>query len=358
MKKPAVLISILINILLGVSSCVPSYQMSAIQVEVMNPSILTNPENIDTVAIFYRELSPSEAGNMPYIFHYESKPRYYLREKADTSIHYNDLYRICIDALVNYLDSTNYFVKVINCSDSFKITNSDQMLLPDIQKLCHKLSYDACIFVVPFQFNDLLLKKGNEYIDVTTVFPEFSYSTDMEYIYAKIRWSTYTKGDSIKKRYDQYEDLYYGNSVYPDFFGSPEKHKLLVENTAIYLGKSFGSKLIPSWSKTERGYCLSKNPEMMKAEEFCRTGEWLKAAEIYKQLTKSKNKDISTKAKYNMALVCEMEGNIDAAIDWINRSKSATKKIQIDHIINCNLYSKELVTRKKELELLKKQVRN
>ena len=97
---------------------------------------------------------------------------------------------------------------------------------------------------------------------------------------------------------------------------------------------------------------------MIKAEDFCRNGEWLKAAEIYKQQTQSKNKDISTKAKYNMALVCEMEGNIDAAIDWINRSKSGSKKVQVDHIINCNSYFRELVTRKKELELLKKQVRN
>jgi hypothetical protein len=221
------------------------------------------------------------------------------------------------------------------------------------------LGIDACIFLEPFQFDDIYSEKKSDWsVDFISNFPEFAESSELERISADIIWVTYFKDDTLQYRYHQYDGLYYGNSVYPDFFGSQENHKLLVENSAAYFGKAFGSKLIPSWTKIERGYCHSKNREMLKAEEFCKTGEWLKAAEIYKRQTKSKNKDISTKAKYNMALVCEMEGNIDAAIDWIARSKSATKKIQIDHIINCNHYSKELIGRKKELELLKKQVRN
>lgn len=346
----------LLLILLGISSCLAPYKMSTIQVEMMKPSFLTDPEKIDTIAILYREQPQSDS--IPYRFSRQYKLIRHTAEETDTAIHYKNLYSICVDALANYLDSARYFVKVINYSDSINdlVSKKDYLTNP---KLYSKLGIDACIFLEPFQFDDMHSEKKNDWsFDFISNFPEFAKSSELEYISAGLTWSAYFKDDTLQYKYPQYDGLYYGNSVYPDFFGSPEKHKLLVENSAAYFGKAFGSKLIPSWTKIERGYCHSKNREMLKAEEFCKTGEWLKAAEIYKRQTKSKNKDISTKAKYNMALVCEMEGNIDAAIDWITRSKSATKKIQIDHIINCNRYSKELVTRKKELELLKKQVKN
>lgn len=322
----------------------------------MKPSFLTDPEKIDTIAILYREQPQSDT--ITYRFIRQYKLIRHTAEETDTAIHYKNLYSICVDALANYLDSARYFVKVVNYSDSIINPASKKENLTN-PKLYSKLGIDACIFLEPFQFDDIYSEKKNDWsFDFISNFSDFAKSSELEYIDANLIWIVNFKGDTVNHKYPQFDALYYGNSVYPEFFGSPEKHKLLVENSAAYFGKTFGSKLIPSWTKIERGYCHSKNREMLKAEEFCKTGEWLKAAEIYKQQTKSKNKHISTKAKYNMALVCEMEGNIDAAIDWLNRSKSAFKKIQIDHIINCNRYSKELEKRIKELELLKKQVRN
>jgi tetratricopeptide (TPR) repeat protein len=127
-----------------------------------------------------------------------------------------------------------------------------------------------------------------------------------------------------------------------------------VENTAEYFGKTFGLKLIPSWTITDRSYFLSKNIEMKKAEELCKNGEWIKAAEIYKRFTLSKNKNISAKAKYNMALICEMEGDIDAAIDWLNKSKSDQNIM----LFSCKEYAKELEKRKQELNLLDAHIKN
>lgn len=320
----------------------------------MKPSFLNHPEKIDTIAILYREQSPSDI--FPYLYYSETEIFRDIKEKTDTAIHYKDLYRICVESLINYLDSEKYFAKVINYSDSINLINSNKENLLNHPELFCKSGIDAFIYLEPFRFNDLILKKGNDYINVKTAFPEFANSSVMEYIYTKLTWTAYLKGDTVSHKHFQYDDLYYGSSVYPDFFGSREKHKLLVENTAVYCGKNFVSKLIPSWTKTERSYYLSKNIEMMKAEGFCKNGEWLKAAEIYRRNTQSKNKKISAIAKYNMALMCEMEGNLDAAIDWLNISKSDYKNY--DHLVNCALYTKELENRKKELELLEKQVRN
>jgi hypothetical protein len=356
LKKSFYIALIFVVIILAESSCVSSYKMSVIQVEMMKPSLLSDPEKIDTIAILYREQPQSDT--IPYRFSRQYKLIRHTVEETDTTIHYKNLYSTCVNALANYLYSAGYFIKVVNYCDSINDPASKKENLTN-PKLYGKLGIDACIFLEPFQFDDIHSKKENAWsFDFISSFPEFAKSSELEYIDANLIWLVNFKGDTVNHKYPQFDALYYGNSVYPEFFGSPGKHKLLVENSAAYFGKTFGAKLIPSWTIIERVYCHSKNREMLKAEEFCKTGEWLKAAEIYKQQTQSKNKDISTKAKYNMALVCEMEGNIDAAIDWITRSKSASKKIQIDHIINCNSYSRELESRKKELELLKKQVRN
>jgi len=342
----------LLMTLLGVSSCLPSYEMGSIQMEIIKPSFLEHPEKIDTIAILYRKQSHSDT--IPYKYNRQFRLIRHTEERTDSAIHYDDLYRICVNALVNYLDSTKYFVKVINYSDSINNLGSNKGDLKD-PGLFNKLGIDAFIFLEPFKFNDFYLKGENDWmIEIKCNFPEFTRSTELEYINSNLIWTAYLKGDTTAYKYEQYDGLYYGSSVYPDFFGSREKHKVLVENTAEYFGKTFGLKLIPSWTITDRSYCLSKNIEMKKAEEFCKNGEWIKAAEIYKRYTLNKNKNISAIAKYNMAMICEMEGDIDAAIDWLNKSKSDQKMT----LFNCKEYAKELEKRKQELDLLDKQIRN
>jgi hypothetical protein len=347
---------LLLMTLLGVSSCLPSYEMSSIQVEMIKPSFLNHPEKIDTIAILYRKQSHSDT--ISYKYNRQFKLIRHIEERTDSAIHYNDLYRICVKALINNLDSTKYFVKVVNYSDSINNLGSNKCDLKN-PWLFNKPGIDACIFLEPFKFNDFYSKGNNDWmIDIQCNFPEFTGSTELENINANLIWTAYLKGDTTAYKYEQFDDLYYGNSVYPDLFGTQKNHKLLVENTAEYFGKSFVSKLIPSWTRTDRSYYISKNIEMKKAEEFCKNGDWLKAAEIYRKYIRSKNMNISAKSKYNMALICEMEGNIDAAVDWLYKSKSDLKTTQIDHLINCNKYTKVLDKRKQELSLLDKQVRN
>jgi hypothetical protein len=132
----------------------------------------------------------------------------------------------------------------------------------------------------------------------------------------------------------------------------------LLENTSEYLGKAFAAKIVPSWLKVERTYYRSNNVNMLKAEKYCLGGDWLKAAEIYNRETKNKNRNIAAKAKYNMALVCEMEGKPDAAIDWLVNSFSTYKFENEEHKFNCKQYIDLLAMRKKEIARLGKQIRN
>ena len=152
--------------------------------------------------------------------------------------------------------------------------------------------------------------------------------------------------------------MYYGNIVYPELFGNDLNHRLLLKNASEYLGKAFGAKIVPTWLEVERSYYRSRNVNMLAAEKYCLNGEYLKSAEIYNRETKNKNRNIAAKARYNMALLCEMEGKPDAAIDWLVLSYSAYKQNNEAHKFNCQQYINLIALRKKELEKLEHQVRN
>ena len=59
-----------------------------------------------------------------------------------------------------------------------------------------------------------------------------------------------------------------------------------------------------------------------------------------------------------MALICEMEGNLEAATDWLERSNSTYEFENQMHKDNCAQYMALLVYRKAEDKIIDKQVRS
>jgi len=344
---------LLLIIILGFTSCRTTYKISTIELELIKPGQLTLPEDIDTFAVFKRGFFDSDSIN----YEYTSGSNYKLL--TDTSIHYNDLSNLCADNLAHYLENENYFLKVISYSDSMNYSFKKADSLTTYSDLHKKLDADAFLFLDFFRFEDQLAKytPNDNFFFIQDAFPELKKSKQFEFVNANLIWNLFIKGDSISHVYFQVDQLYYGNSVNPEYFGNSFNHKQLLENASIYLGNSFGTKLLPSWQKVDRIYYHSKNVNMLKAEQFILNGDWLKAAEIYHLATSNKNRNIEAKAKFNMALVCEMEGNLDAALDWLLLSHTVYKYKNPDHEFNCDQYSKILELRKKEIERLAIQVR-
>ena len=347
---------LLIAILGFASSCVTTYNMSSIQVEILKPGFYTMPENIDTVAIFKRDLYQSDTIAFSF-FDVDNK-----KVLTNKLINYRDLSNNCVDALADFLSNDGYFLKVINHRDSMNYLFSRGDSLINYPELHKKFDVDAFIFLDFFLLEDHLINNTGYYVDngiiIIEQFPEFRKSTKLESVKANLLWTVSFKGDTAVYLVRQPDDLYYGNAVYPELFGSDANHRLLLNNASEYLGKTFGAKIVPTWLKVERSYYRSHNENMRAAEKLFLNGEYLKAAEIYNRETKNKNRNIAAKARYNMALLCEMEGKPDAAIDWLVLSYSAYKQNNEEHKFNCQQYINIIATRKKEIEKLEHQVRN
>lgn len=140
------------------------------------------------------------------------------------------------------------------------------------------------------------------------------------------------------------------------FIKNLPKRKDAVLNAAEIAGSGFAEFLVPHWKEVQRMYYKSGNVELSKTEELIEKGEWLKAAEIWKANIGNKNKKIAAKSMFNLALACEMEGNLDAAIDWAVKSFQILEQKNVIHSQNCREYIHILGQRKLDIKIINRQM--
>lgn len=327
---------ILFVISLNLTSCRINNDLTSIQIELLQPVAFVIPENVKTIAIFDRDRHKNASKSL-YNFGKGNLP-------GDTTLCKFNLSSHCTEGLAGFLEQEAYFQQVNNYSDS--IAQSQIADEPDLMYrssgLFDMTNTDALIFLDFFQFE-------NE----VSIFFDGTYRTR-----AALSWTIIYKDDTPSTIYNQIDTLFLNKSQYQDIQHKTPNRKVIYQDAANYLGKSFGTKLIPSWKINDRYYYQSRNPEMAQAEKYLKNHDWLKAGEIWNKLSKNKNPEIAAKASYNLALACEMEGKYDLAMDWLSVSKSVSTKNYNQHNAYCQQYLKVLTLRKYEIEKLEKQIRN
>jgi len=333
--KPARKILTFFLLVLNLSSCMIIDSARTTQIEIMKPGIFNFPDEINTVAIINR--ASNQRDSVPFRYLNGTKI------ETDTLVKYRMLSNNCVDALTGFFEKEGYFGKVNNYRDSLAVIYStNETGLITLEELFQNTKSDICIFLDRFNFN---------------VVGMYGFS-DVVTNGASLSWAIAIKTDTLSYLYNQMDTLIYEASDFPVNLSDHTKLNLLVNNSSEYLGRFFGSKIIPTWLTVERLYYKSNNQNMLLAEKYALNNEWLKAAEIWNKQTKNKNPRMAAKACYNMALACEMEGKLDAAIDWLVQSYSILKENNEEHKDNCKRYIAVLAIRKKEIEKLEHQVRN
>lgn len=130
----------------------------------------------------------------------------------------------------------------------------------------------------------------------------------------------------------------------------PRKDAVL--NAANIAASRLVEFLVPHWIEVERMYYKSGHVELKKTDELIKQNRWLEAAEIWKKNTKNKNKSIAAKSMYNLGLACEMNGDMDAAIDWVVKSFHKISSKNEIHAFNCQNYIRILAQRKLDIKAI------
>lgn len=143
-----------------------------------------------------------------------------------------------------------------------------------------------------------------------------------EYIYPGTKWRVYTATGNPVLDYSSTDTLAWeaigDTKVEAESQLFPEEdvlHAAMTKN-----GRDFGKKNLPYWINVKRVYYTSGSEEMKAASKLANNGDWLGAAEIWKTLAESDDKVLASHAAFNMAIVSEINDNLNMALVWINKA--------------------------------------
>ncbi len=134
----------------------------------------------------------------------------------------------------------------------------------------------------------------------------------------------------------------------------PRRDAVLI--AAELMGVNMADILIPHWIPVQRLYYTSGHPELKQTEKMILEGKWLDATEIWKANIDNSSKSIAAKSMFNLGVACEMQGDLEAAIDWVVRSFYVFGTKNEAHYINCVDYLNILGQRRVDLRLIEKQI--
>jgi hypothetical protein len=106
-----------------------------------------------------------------------------------------------------------------------------------------------------------------------------------------------------------------------------------VNQVANNAGHSYAFRIIPYWIKVTRDYYVKGTNNFEIAKRKAQTGNWEDAGKLWeKETTNSKGK-IAGRACYNMAIICEINGELDKAIQWARKAyEDYDEKLSLQYI--------------------------
>jgi hypothetical protein len=93
-----------------------------------------------------------------------------------------------------------------------------------------------------------------------------------------------------------------------------------VKQAGNLAGQAYADRILPYWIRVSRDYFVRGNDNFVIAKRKAQAGDWDGAAQLWSQSTSSSNRKISGRACYNMAIISEINGDLDGAIHWAQKS--------------------------------------
>ncbi len=98
------------------------------------------------------------------------------------------------------------------------------------------------------------------------------------------------------------------------------ERKEAVKNTGNRAGEAYGQRISPYYRRVSRDYYVRGSDALKTAKRRAQGGNWSGAADLWEQETGSTKAKTAGRACYNMAIINEINGNIDAAIGWAQKA--------------------------------------
>jgi Family of unknown function (DUF6340) len=330
-------------------ACYSCSSTSLMSLSVTKPAPVSISPNIKSVAIVNRSRASNETQTLDAI------------HKA-VSLETNDLQvtgaQASIQGLSDELMKNTRFtqVKSLNGLDLRSYGAGvfpTPMLWDSVERICRQSNTDALFALELFDTESKLNYAGNPTnVNLGGVsLPAIEHLVNMT-TNVKTGWRIYDP--STRTILDEYvigRDLSSsGSGINPAVAASALiGRKEAVKEVGIQAGQAYASRILPYWIRVSRDYFVGGDQNFKTAQRKAQSGNWDGAAQIWLEETKSTDGKLAGRACYNMAIIAEINGDLDGAIQWAQKSYE-------DYKIRLGLnYVNILRYRKQQNDLLKSQ---
>ncbi len=305
-----------IFIILLLSSC----KTNQLWLNVVEPAPVTVPPYIKKVGVIDRTAPTDESKALDVADQVLSLEGKNLDKEAAAE---------SIKGLSDELMNNNRFTEVKTLSDiDFRTPKLVDFPTPlsweIVQKICAETETDALFSLEKFD-TDTRIGYSNSKKEVKTPLgniPAIEHQADMETI-VKTGWRIYDPaGKAILDEYIYNESIvFHSRGLNPVIAAAGLiGRKDAVKEVGNKAGHGYAFRLIPIETRVMRDYYVKGTDNFKIAKRKAQTGNWDAAGEIWKKETENPSMKVAGRAAYNMAIISEINGDIDAALGYAKKS--------------------------------------
>jgi tetratricopeptide (TPR) repeat protein len=210
--------------------------------------------------------------------------------------------------------------------------NTDAVLSIDYLKTRVKTSYDVESYFNPYDNSFTSMSKAEMQISFETIIRVYDPLQEKiiarQFLRDTLFWEDY--GQNARELFSQFTPV-----------------KKALNEVGIAIALDFSGIIGPVWLRDKRSYFATGDANLKKAVPLVNSGQWLPAIELWKNTAENtSSKSLKSKAEFNIALGCEMLGDIDAAIDWALKSYNTMYRTNTYNYLETLKFRKNDLTRK------------
>lgn len=288
--------------------------------QVLVPAKITLPPDIKKVGIANRSLPEKENQALNILEGFVTGESVFADREGSGK---------CVRGLYDKLNNSPRFQGVLIEGEDLRGTGTREFPAPldgnKVDELCKKYGVDALILLETFDSNIWIHddkrstkrkdKNGKEYTEV-------EYYSDLN-VNSSAGWRVYdftNKQIIDENRFTDEKRWSAGGSSKSDArYHLPPKREA-INKAGYFAGEQYAVRISPNWKNESRYFYKKGNDDLKMAKGFVKTGNWDKAAEIWKKYTLDKERKIAGRACHNMALASEMKGQLEIALEWAKKA--------------------------------------
>jgi hypothetical protein len=214
-----------------------------------------------------------------------------------------------------------------------------------VSKICNETKTDALFSLEKFD-TDTHLNYSNRKVDVKTplgTVPGLEHRADMETL-VKTGWRIYDPASkTILDEFIYDESLVFsGKGINPLLAASAlVGRKEAVNQVSNKAGHGYALRIIPYRLRVMRDYYVKGTNNFKIARRKAQVGKWDEAGLLWEKETGSNSAKIAGRASYNMAIINEINGDLEGALKWAQKSYEDTNNklaLRYVHILENRRY--------------------